>query len=108
MLLLATKLIEKISDPSDAKEYYNSYLKRKNTTLVKRSKIISQKVKVIKNPSLVDIISGIIEYPKISHKLSKTIRQLEKVSQEGVGKSFNSHLYSEIKQNNFWMKKLRK
>ena len=31
LLLLATKLIEKIADPNYAKEYYNSYLKRTKT-----------------------------------------------------------------------------
>ena len=30
--LLATKLIEKLPDPSNAKECYNSYLKRKKNT----------------------------------------------------------------------------
>ena len=35
LLLLATKLIEKIPDASNAKEYYQSFLKNKNKTLVK-------------------------------------------------------------------------
>ena len=61
-------------DPSNAKEYYNSYLKRKNTKLVvKRPKIITQQLKSIENPGIVDIKSVIIEHPKTSHKLSKTI-----------------------------------
>ena len=34
LLLLTTKLIEKIVDPSNAKEYYNSFSKRKDTGLV--------------------------------------------------------------------------
>ena len=34
------KFIEKLADPSNAKEYYNSYLKRKNTKLGKRSKAL--------------------------------------------------------------------
>ena len=37
LLLLASKLIKKITDPVNAKEYYNSYLNDKNTKLVKRS-----------------------------------------------------------------------
>ena len=37
LLLLASKLIEKKTDPANAKEYYNSYLKGKNAKLVKRS-----------------------------------------------------------------------
>ena len=35
LLLLATKLLEKIADPSNANEYYNSYLKRKNKKVQK-------------------------------------------------------------------------
>ena len=34
--LTATKLTEKIPEPSNTKEYYNSYLNRKYTKLVKR------------------------------------------------------------------------
>ena len=33
--LFATKLTEKIPDPNNAKEYYQSYLSEKNTKLVK-------------------------------------------------------------------------
>ena len=72
--LLATKLIKKIADPSNAIEYYNSYLKRKNTKLIKRPKIITQQRKGIENPNIADIKSVIIEHPKTSHKLSKTIK----------------------------------
>ena len=35
LLLLESKLIEKIADPSNAKEYYNSYLKIQNVKLIK-------------------------------------------------------------------------
>ena len=64
--------------------------REKNTNLVKQVKIISQRLKAIENPNdIVYIKSVIIEYPKTSHKLSKTIRQDENVS--------NSHLYSETK-----------
>ena len=64
--------------------------REKNTNLVKQVKIISQGLKAIENPNdIVYIKSVIIEYPKTSHKLSKTIRQDENVS--------NSHLYSETK-----------
>ena len=41
-LLLATKAIEKITDGSNVEEYYNSYLKRNDAKLAKRSKIITQ------------------------------------------------------------------
>ena len=41
LLLLATKLIEKILDSSYAKEYYKLFLKNKNIKLVKQPKIIT-------------------------------------------------------------------
>ena len=40
--LFGTKITEKVSDPSNAKEYYNSYFKRKNKKSVKRSKITTE------------------------------------------------------------------
>ena len=104
MLLLATKLIGKIPDATNAKQYYKSYLKRKNTHLVKRSKIITQLLKSLENPKIVDIKSVTKEHPKTSCKLSKTIRQTKKVFQVGSGKSSNSPLYSETK--NFSVKKV--
>ena len=75
----ATKLTEKIPDPSTAKEYYNSYLKRKNTKSVKQEKIITQQLKAIENPNIVDIKPVNIKHPKTSYKLPKTIRQAEKI-----------------------------
>ena len=55
--------------------------KEKNKKLVKRSKIITQQPNSIENPNIVDVKSSIIEHLKTSHKLSKTIKQAEKVSQ---------------------------
>ena len=69
-----------------AKECYNSYLKRKNTKSVKRSKIITQQLQAIESPSITDIKSVILEHPKTSHKLCKTIRQAEKVSKYVLAK----------------------
>ena len=45
LLLLAMKLLPKNPDAIDAKAYYQSYLKRKSTKLVKRSKIYTQQRK---------------------------------------------------------------
>ena len=73
LLLLATKLIEKIADISYAKKYYNSYLKKKDIKLVKRSKKITQQLKAIKNRNFFDIKSVAIDHPKNSNKLSETI-----------------------------------
>ena len=60
------------------------------TKSVKRSKIITQQVKVIENPNIVDIKSFIIEPRKTSHKLFKTTGQAEMVYQIGSGNSFNN------------------
>ena len=67
LLPFAIKLIKKISDTSNAKEQYQCYLKKKNTKLVKWSKVITQQPKVFENSNTVDIISFIIGHPKTSH-----------------------------------------
>ena len=52
---------------------------------------------MFENPSIVDRKSVIIEHPRTSHKLSKTTRQTDKVSEVDSGKSSNSSLYSDTK-----------
>ena len=69
--MFATKLTEKIPDPCNAKEYYQSFIRKKSTKSIKQSKTIIWQPKTLEN-----LKSVIIEHPKISHKLSKT----EKVS----------------------------
>ena len=81
LLLLATKIIEKTPDASNAKDCYESFLRNKNKKLVKRPKIITQQPNTIENPNIIDIKSVTIEHPKTSCKLSKTIRQAKKFSQ---------------------------
>ena len=71
--------------------------------LLEQPKITSQQLKNMKTSNNVDIKSVIIQYSKILHKLSKNIRQVEKVSQIGVGKGSNSHSYSERKKNYFFV-----
>lgn len=56
LLLIAYKLIEKIDDAIIAKEYSNSYLKRKKI-LVNWSKVITQQLKSMENPYIVEIKS---------------------------------------------------
>ena len=90
LLLLETKLIEKIPDPSDAEEQYQSFVRKKNTESAKQSEVITYQPKSFENPSIVDVKSVIIEHPKTSHKFSKT----EKVSQVGS----NSSLHSDTKK----------
>ena len=74
--------------------------------MVKRSKIITQQPKTIKRPKIVDIKPVIIEHPRTLYKLSKAIRQAEKVSEvSGTGKTSDSPLYSEMKKVKFFCMK---
>ena len=98
--LLATKLTEKIPDSRNSKEYCQSFIRKKISKPVKQNNYTA--TKMIWNPYFVEIKSVIIEHPKISHKLSKTIKQAEKVCQVGC----NSSLYNDTKKVNiFWIKK---
>ena len=90
-LLLSSKLIEKTPDPRNAKEHYQSFIKEENTKSVKQSKIITYQSKTFENLNIVDIKSIITEHPRAPHKLSKTVRQAEKVGS-------NSSLYSDTKK----------
>ena len=73
--LFSIKLTEKIPDPCNAKEHYQSFIRKKNTKLLKQLKIVIQQPKTFENLNIVDINSVITEHPKTSHKLSRTIRQ---------------------------------
>ena len=55
------------------------FIRKKNRKSVKQWEIINFQPKTFKNPNNVDINSVITEHQKTSHKLSKTIRQAEKV-----------------------------
>ena len=90
LLLLASKLIEKIPDSRNAKEHYQSFIRKKNTKSVKQSEIITYQRKTFERPNIVDIKSVITKHPKTSHKLSKT---------EKVGS--NSSLQSDTKKKSF-------
>ena len=48
---------KKIRNPSNAKEYYQSCLKRKNSKPVKPSRIITQQLKATENPNILNIKS---------------------------------------------------
>ena len=85
--LFETNLTENISDSRNAKEHYQSFLRKKHIKPVKQSKIVSQQSKPTENPNIIDIKSVTAENPRTSRKLSKTIRQAGKVS---PGKNFNS------------------
>ena len=50
LLLLATKLIEKITDATNTKQQYQTFLKKKNKKLVKQSKIIYSTINNFRKP----------------------------------------------------------
>ena len=97
LLLLANKLIEKIPDPHNAKKHYQSFIRKKQQQ--KTSKTIRKftyQPKTFEKPNIVDIKSVITEHTETSHKLSKTIKQAEKVGS-------NSFLYSDTKKNEIFL-----
>ena len=55
MKRLKKRLIEKMPDPLNAKEHYQSFIRNKNTKLVKQSEIITYQTKTFQNPNNVDI-----------------------------------------------------
>ena len=73
----------------------------KNINSVKQSEIITYQPKAFEKPDFVYIKSVIIEYPKTSHKLSKTLEQAEKVSQVDS----NTSLYSDKKMKKLFKRK---
>ena len=77
-MLLTKKLIEEVSDPSDAKGYYETFQRKKNKKSVKKSEIITYQPKAFVNSNIDDIKSVITEHPKLSHKLPKTIKRVKK------------------------------
>ena len=83
LLLLANKLIKNIPDLRNAKKH-ESFLRKKNRKSVKQLEIISYQQKTFRNPNLADIKSDIIEHPKTSHKLSKTLIIIYIVAQKKV------------------------
>ena len=95
LLLHASKLIEKVPDPRNAKEHYQSFIRKKNRKSVKQSEIITYQPKTCENPNIVDIKSVITGHPKTSHKLSKTIINGEKVG-------CNSSLYGDTNKFKFF------
>ena len=79
LLLLVNKLMKSIPDPRNAKECYQSFIRKTTRKPAKQSEIITYQLKTFENPNTVNIKSIIKEHRKTSHKLSKTIRQAEKV-----------------------------
>ena len=63
--MLTNKLIEKIPDPRNAKEHYQSFIRKKNTKSVKKSQIITYQLKTFDKANIVDIKSVITKHPKL-------------------------------------------
>ena len=63
-MLLGKKLIEKTADPSNAKEHYQSCIRKKNAKLMKQLEIFTYWPKVFENPNNADIKPVITEHPK--------------------------------------------
>ena len=108
--MFATKSTEKIPDPCNNKEHYQSFLRKKKTKFVKKLMIITQQPKSIESSKTIDIKSVTIVHPKTSYKLFKTRRQDKKVFQVfGAGKK-SSHLYIVKRRNikTFFPKKIQK
>ena len=80
-----------MANPRKTKEHCQSFIIKKNRKSAKQSEIITYQPKAFQNQNIVDIKSVITKYQKTSHKLSKAIRQTEKVG-------FNSSLYSDTKK----------
>ena len=55
--MFANRLIEKVPHARNAKQRYESFLKKKNRKSVKQSKIITYQPKPFQNPNIVDIKS---------------------------------------------------
>ena len=55
LLLLANKLIEKISDLHNFKEHYRSFIRKNPAKSVKQLEIITYQPKTFENPKVVDI-----------------------------------------------------
>ena len=95
LLLVANKLTKNMPDPRNAEEQYQSFIIKKNRKSVKQSEIITYVPRTFENPNIVEIKSIITEHPKTSNKLSKTIRQVEKIG-------FNSSSYKDTKKVKFF------
>ena len=77
-IVACKQISRKNTDTRNAKEHYQSFIRKNPTKLVKESKIITYQPKNFENPNTVDIKSIITEHPKTSHKLSNIMRQAKK------------------------------
>ena len=91
-MLLANKLIEKISDPRNTKERYQLIVKKKKTKSIEQSQIITYEPESFENPNFIDIKPIIAENPNTSKKLSI----LEKINFNSNSSKYNDTRELEI------------
>ena len=82
-------------NPRKTKEHCQSFIIKKNRKSAKQSEIITYQPKAFQNQNIVDIKSVITKYQKTSHKLSKAIRQTEKVGFNSFGTKKSENLLNE-------------
>ena len=92
LLSVETKLIEKYLILLTSKNVINLILRKRNDKTIKKN---CSKTKNYRKFKIVHIKIAIMEHPKTSQKLSKTIKETKKASHVGSGENSHSHLYSE-------------
>ena len=58
-MLLANKFIEKIPNPGNGRELYQSFIRKKNTKSLKQAETITDQPKVFENSNSVDTESAL-------------------------------------------------
>ena len=79
-------------DLHNAKEHFQSFLRKKNKKSVKQSEIITNQPNTFENRSTINKKSVITKHSETSHRLSKTLGK-------GKKEGFNNSLYSDTKNN---------
>ena len=62
--------MEEVPDPRNAKQHFDSFLRKKKRKSVKQSEIITYQPKNFQNPNIVYMKSVITKQPETAHKLS--------------------------------------
>ena len=62
--------MEEVPDPRNAKQHFDSFLRKKKRKSVKQSEIITYQPKNFQNPNIVYMKSVITKQPETAHKFS--------------------------------------
>ena len=73
--IVREQINKKIRDPRNAKEHYQSFIRKKNT----KSETITYQPKTFEKPNIFDVKSVITEHPKCLHKLANNLKHAERV-----------------------------